>query len=185
MKSKPAPQSTLPASLMEYKIEVPYSSHFYSSAAKTFLWREYGLSCVYYGGIPLATFALCLTSSDIAASRAGNIFTGFMLGIAATVGFLFLYQFLSIQRATSEAAKKWVGVQITYQFNEDGIVAESEPGSGRYTWKMVSKLRQYPNVWMIIFDEYDYLALPTELLNQDLQQFIQDKVTEIEGKSAS
>ena len=123
---------------MEYRIEFLYSPRFAHSVAKTFWLRDYGMSYFVYIGVPLLTFGLCFTSREITSSRAGGIFLGFLLGVTATIGLQFLYQFFSFEKATSAATQKWNGVKLIFKFDEYGIVAESELGSGSYTWKMVN-----------------------------------------------
>jgi hypothetical protein len=167
---------------MEYQIEFSYSPRFLSSAAKTFWLHDYGMSYVCYVGVLLLAFVLCLTSTEIMSSRAGTGFLGFLLGVTATVGFQFLYQFISFDKAALAAAQKWIGVKVIYKFDEVGIAAESELFSGSYTWKMVGELRQTPKAWLLFSGEQDYVALPAELLHEELKQFLTRKVIEAGGK---
>jgi hypothetical protein len=167
---------------MEYEIKFAYTPQLVSSAAKSHWLREYGWSYFYYCSVPLVTFALCLTSSEITSSRAGNLVLGFLLGIVATLGFQFFYQFLSFEKGAAEAARQWNGVEVTYRFNEAGMAMDSAVASGNYAWKMIVKVRHNPKVWMFFFGEQDYGALPAEHLSNELRQFVIRKVSEAGGK---
>jgi hypothetical protein len=47
---------------------------------------------------------------------------------------------------------------------------------------MVGELRQTPKAWLLFSGEQDYVALPAELLHDELKQFITRKVIEAGGK---
>lgn len=93
----------------------------------------------------------------------------FTLGIGGASYFIYLNRSMEkFNRMETPTAK--------FHFTDEGIGIESDIGKNQLSWKMIEKIWEYPAVWLVFIAKQGYITLPTANLDDELQQFIVEKV---------
>ena len=74
--------------------------------------------------------------------------------------------------------KPWVH----FIFDEKGLVADSDLGSSKLSWKTVTGVLEFPEIWFFFMGK-QHLIVPAAVLSEELRQFIRVKVAENRSKT--
>jgi hypothetical protein len=163
---------------MEYEITFSSSSRFINEVSKAYWLRHYWKGYFLYIAIPTVAFVLCFTDQKITSSQIGDSLMGFMAGIAATILLQFFYQLFRFQKLPSSEKT----FELVIRFTEDEISYRSELVTSNYKWKAFKKLWTTSSCWVLLASNGRTIALPPEMLNDELKQFIAKKIIEVDGR---
>jgi hypothetical protein len=168
---------------MDKQIVFVYSHTLITKAAKRVWLRYYAPFYVFWIGVILFALAMFLISSNLRHLSHSEAFgLGLLAGALAVFVFQISYSYESIKKQVSLASKKLNNTEVVYTFDNQGIFTESSVGSANRFWRFFDRLWVKPDLWLLFYNNQNYLILPTHLLSADLQKFIIQKVTESGGK---
>lgn len=96
----------------------------------------------------------------------GSVSIGFVI-LIISMGFLYVRSSAAKFRAMRDPKVRW-------RFTEETLGTRSDLGSSEISWRMISDVWCFPEVWLIFFGKqgYGYSTLPTVGLNGELKDFI-------------
>jgi hypothetical protein len=104
---------------------------------------------------------------------------GTLLGIAVLVGssvyFVYRHRALSTLRRMAQPT-------ALVTFTDTGVATRSDLGGGDVSWRAITQVWKFPEVWLLFVAKGTYFMIPTEALADDVRKFICDKVREHGGK---
>lgn len=166
---------------MEKQIAFVVSDSFRRQVTKRLWLRRYAGGYLFWLAIPFIAAVLCVVSGDMPLTGAGGALVGFLLGVAFALAALLFYSYVLMQRANAAAAQRRRGVEVRYTFDDQGFSYDSDVVSGRCSWQSIQRAQLTPEALLLIFDTTQSIALPTNLIDSDLRQFILQKVIESGG----
>ena len=155
--------------IAEYVVHVELTDDLIRSASRRRLLRQMGrgfvvLSAVVWSGCLVAYLTQI----------------GWLAIIFATLGIMIAALTLNAYwRAPREAGKPYVGLgnrTITYRFNAEGYSIESGLGKARCHWKLLGRVDEWPDVWLLIQKDNRALILPVDQVDDGLAQLLRQKV---------
>ena len=157
---------------MNREITVNYSRELIKFAVWKFWTRNIGLKNFVIFAIVCVAFILFILSGD------RSWFLGFLgativfsLGIGCASYFIYLNRSMEkFNRMKTPTAK--------LRFTDECIGIESDIGRTELSWKMIEKIWEYPSVWLVFIAKQGYITLPTANFDDELKQFIAEKVRE-------
>ena len=161
--------------MMNREITVSYSRELIRFAVWKFWTRNIGLGSFLIFAAVCVAFILVFLSGD------RSWFLGFLgaaivfsLGIACASYFIYL-------RRSMEKFDRMETPTAKFRFTDERVGIESNIGSTELSWKMIEKIWQYPSVWLVFIAKQGYITLPTANLDDELRQFITERVRENNG----
>ena len=108
-----------------------------------------------------------------------------LLGVVVTtVLFCFFLGVASYRIYLSRSMEKFKRLDdavARFKFTGNGIWVESDIGNAEIAWAFVEKIWVFPNVWLLFYPKQGYSTLPVADIDDELQQFIIEKVRENGG----
>ena len=71
---------------------------------------------------------------------------------------------------------------VNFGLSDAGILVRSDLGGGDISWRAITKVWVFPEVWLIFVAKGSYITIPTESLTEEARNFIHNKVQEYGGK---
>ena len=161
------------------EITVEYTEAIIRNAAKRFLVRFAVRDTII--GILFALFSLgAYLGTDVdwrLCAVLGGVGIGFVI-LMISLGFFYIRSSAAKFRAMRDPKVRWRFTHVT-------LGTRSELGSTEISWRMISDVWCFPEVWLVFFGKqgYGYSTLPTAGLNIELKEFILAKVGTHSGKS--
>jgi hypothetical protein len=72
---------------------------------------------------------------------------------------------------------------VRYRITDDRFYVESDLASGQNSWAVFKDLQKYPKIWLLVTQGGSSFILPAELLDEELKQFLSDKVLSKSSRS--
>jgi YcxB-like protein len=69
-----------------------------------------------------------------------------------------------------------------FKFTDEGISTRSDLGGGDMSWRGITKVWVFPEVWLIFMAKGAYVTIPTNAMTPDVRSLIRAKVLEHGGK---
>ncbi|MBE9077579.1 hypothetical protein IQ241_09765 [Romeria aff. gracilis LEGE 07310] len=163
---------------MEYEVTIRYSSAIARAAARQFFFRFVHFRAIIGGSLLLLACAGLLALKSF--WRQATVFGG--IGIVLIV-LCYLVGWLYISLSVERFRKLDVSV-FTWRFTHHSIGTLSELGTQELSWKRVTEVWRFPQVWLIFFHRQGlgYSMLPTAALSRPVKQLIVTQVRAHGGK---
>ena len=109
-----------------------------------------------------------------------------LLGVVGTaVLFCFVIGAASYRIYLSRSMEKFKRMNdgiAKFQFSDNGIWVESDIGASEVAWAFIEKIWVFPKVWLLFYPKQGYSTLPVADIDDELRQFIIEKVRENGGE---
>jgi len=69
--------------------------------------------------------------------------------------------------------------EIKYRFTDDSVDIDSDLASTRHSWDAFKSLKKHPRLWRLVTKANTSFALPVELLDRPLKEFLTSKFSKI------
>ena len=159
---------------MNREVTVRYSPELIKFAVWKFWIRTIGIAGFVGFAVVCIAFIYVLLSGD-RSWRFGFLaaVAGISFGIGIVSYFIFLKQIMAKFERTNSAK---------IRFTDDRIGFESNMGVSELPWNMIDKIWKYPSVWLVFIAKQGYVTLPTADLDEEIKEFVLQKVNENGGK---
>ena len=97
---------------------------------------------------------------------------GLFGGLAIAWAGLLTINYLHYRRASLGIFRRMKDKSARFSFSEDRIRAEADTGATEFAWKMVDKLIEAPEFWLLSIVQSTYVTLPTDNLSEEARSFI-------------
>jgi hypothetical protein len=147
-------------------------------SARGFVWRQLGVGYLIAVGILL----LCLLC--LIAIRDYGWLTG---ALGVIVGLCLIFPISMWRNLESERLSRLGQMEkplVHFVFDEKGLSADSDLGSSSLTWKTVTGVWEFPELWFLFMGK-QHLIVPAAALSEELKQFIRAKVAENRNKTGA
>jgi len=161
---------------MDREVVVKYTPEIIRFAARQFWWRSFGRRGLVIFALLLALAVYFFVTGD----RSWLI--GFLGAAVLVCLFIGIFSYRSSLSRPMEKFKAMKSATARFRFTGRGIWAESDVGSAEISWAFIEKIWAFPNVWLLFYPKQGYSTLPVTEIDEELRQFIINKVTENSGK---
>ncbi len=151
---------------MQYQYEFVVTEELIAKAVRRF-WLQY---VGWVGLLRWFAVAVALILSLLFVHQA--LFTGFAWAAVILVPLIWLAGYVVFLSRAYSRYKRMDSKLITYRFTEDVIGTRSDLGTAEFPWRMLDKVRRFPDVWLLFVGRRDYVYLPAEHMDKELQMFI-------------
>jgi YcxB-like protein len=172
---------------MNREISINYTPQMVKTALRRFWFRTIGWPTFLSVCAVLAAFVYFLIARDdswVYGHWGPNWFLVFMivLGLVLFLCVVFVTMCLQhLNQALRELAKRNSPI-VVWKFTDDHISTTSELVTAEMSWKLVEKIWQFPEVWLLFFSKNNFMTLPLDSIDYELGQFITAKVMENGGR---
>jgi hypothetical protein len=157
-------------------IQAHYSEALIARATKRFWVRTVGWHGFTAAGV-LALLTACLIVVEGASALAIG-FAGFLaFAIAVGSGVYFVYR----NRALA-TFRRMRAPDVVIKLSEDAISTRSDLGGGDASWRAITKVWEFPEVWLLFVAKGMYFTIPTDSMTSEQQSFIRARVRDNGGK---
>ncbi len=154
---------------MDREIHVQYTPELLRVDAWSF-WRRY----VGWGGFIAAI--LTLVSFLYLVSTGERSWLTVLLGMIAGLAALMLGGgYIGILKRSSDQLRKMSSPIVQFRFTDAALYTRSDLGAAEIPWHGIDGLWKFSKVWLLMITKVNYITLPTEVLDDELRQFIAAK----------
>ena len=134
-------------------------------------WHDFVIVAILAG---LFVYFLVVGDSSWYVPALGTILVLFMV-LGSSVYFVYRHRALSTFRRMGEPT-------ALLSFTDTGVSTRSDLGGGDISWRAITHVWMFPEVWLVFVAKGVYFTIPTESLTDEVRQFIGQKVREHGGK---
>ncbi|MEP6754153.1 MAG: YcxB family protein [Chthonomonadales bacterium] len=80
---------------------------------------------------------------------------------------------------SNERYRRMASKEITFRFTGESVTTCSDLGTAEVPWRMMDKIRRYPEMWLLYFGKNAYIYVPTEKMDEGLKELILRKASEL------
>jgi hypothetical protein len=161
---------------MKYEVTAEYSEALIMTAVRRFIANYLGWRDAIVWSLLLIVLVVLLRNGErgwLVGALGMTLLVSMV--VALTVYVKFRRNALAIFRAMTTGKAQFV-------FDEEGVSAASDLGTGTFKWRVIRKVWRFPEAWLLFYSNGTYSTLPTACLSEELQAFILDRVEEVGGK---
>jgi hypothetical protein len=160
---------------MDREITVSYSDDILRFTVWKFWIRSIGVG----GFIGFAVICVAFLYLFLSGNRSWFVgFLGAMVCVSFGIGVVSYFIYLN---RSLEKFRRMDTPSAKFRFSDDRIGIESDIGWTELSWKMIEKIWKYPSVWLVFIVKQGYFTLPTAEIDDELKEFISQKVKENGG----
>lgn len=161
---------------MEYEFTVKYSKAILSRAHFEF-WKKKHLSDAIVSLILLMVASYLLFIWEMTQWYTVAFFTVALFFTAMVYGAYFIWrkQSLAILNSMREPTAQW-------KLTDEKLCTESGAGKVELYWTAIKKIWRFKEVWLLFYANGAFSTLPTDGLDAEVLQFVENKVAESGGE---
>lgn len=160
---------------MDREISVTYSEKIVRASV-----RKQWLNLIGVSGFVLLLFLIALFLFLLFAGDWSWLF-GFGTASLVIYGGILVFGYFRLLGFSISKFRRKETPTATFQFNNDGILVIADTGKIEIAWKLIEKILQTPEVWVILVPGGG-MTLPTEKLDAELRNFILDRASHPKNK---
>jgi hypothetical protein len=158
------------------QIEATYSEELVKRATMRFWVRLIG----WHGFAVTALMAIAIAYLFASGDTSWYVtLSGCVLALALVVGsaayFVYRHRALTTLRRMSRPT---ASITLT----DAGLSTKSDLGGGDLSWRAITRVWRFPEVWLLFVAKGSYFTIPTEALTDEVRKFIETKVHEHGGR---
>jgi hypothetical protein len=150
---------------MDREISVTFSEEIVRASVRKQWLNLIGTSGFATLAVLIALFVYLVVSGD------RGWFFGFGTALLLLFGGIIIFGYFRLLSFSMSKFRSMDTPTATFRFNDDGIAVSADTGRTEVAWKLVEKILQTKDVWVIIVAGGG-LSLPTDRLDDDLRNFI-------------
>ena len=159
---------------MDREITVNYTLETIKTSVKRQWINVIGTSGVLLLLILITVFLLLLFFGE------ANWFFGFFTALLLVYTGIVVFGYFRLRSFSMTRFRRMESPTATFRFTDEGITVAADTGRTEVAWKLVEKVLQTPNVWIILVAGGG-ITLPTNSLDDGLKTFILERVANNEG----
>lgn len=110
-------------------------------------------------------------------SRANTWMTG-TCGVFLVILVVFpLAMWRSVEKKGLDRFRRMPEPQMRFIFDERGVTFDSDLGTSTVSWLAIEKIWEFPEAWLLIFGDHQFLTVPCSILTQDVKSIIKMEVS--------
>lgn len=161
---------------MEYEFKVTYSKAIISQAYLNFWKTKYGFDAV-LSVIFLIAVSILLFNKEATEDIVIFFFT---IALVFATAIYSLYFICRKQAITTFNSMKNPDAQ--WKFTDENVQTESDIGKAELNWTVIKKIWRFEGVWLLFYGNGSFSVLPTDGLDIEALQFMENKVTKNGGE---
>jgi len=129
------------------------------------------------GYIFLIVLSVASILYEVLTNRANTWMTG---SSGVLVGILVIFpiaMWRSIEHKGLDRLRRMPKPQMRFKFDERGVTFDSDLGTSTMSWLSVENIWEFPEAWLLIFGEHQFLTVPCSILTEAVKTMIKTEVS--------